>query len=276
MKTLFQRNWYTEVRKIDYGLLQAKTSYIDTNRETVAHLTVDINTFIIKEALWEEQRPSKPIGTGLLTVTPLLGSEAYFSASAVLKETANFLNDPLAVALFAETIKGIIQSETFLLNERGFVSENDYETELMKLQSGSCRYYSNLDRITKTWFDYIGGSKRTGNLFVRFKTQSLFYLKANQYLLTGNLSDSFHEINVRIELDGTIVRNADGVLLRTPDLVCQESASLISKLQGIILKGTGKKQLANILGTGQGCVHVIDLVSDCAQILEFYDITPLS
>jgi hypothetical protein len=258
MNNLFQRNWYTEVRRSDNGLLKAKTSYVDTYREAVAYLTVDVNSFIIQEALWEEQRSSKSINARTLQVTPLCGSVAYFSSGPALKEAALFLKDPLAVALFSETVKGIIQAETFLLNERGFTSEQDYEHEWINLYSGSCRYFSSLDRITKTWFDHVGESIREGNLFVRFKTQSFFHLGKNGYLLTGNLSDSFHEVNVRIKLDRFMVEEADGVL---------------SNLQGINLRGIAKKELAGLLGKGQGCVHVIDLVGDCAYILEHFELT---
>lgn len=110
------------------------------------------------------------------------------------------------MALFSETVKGIIQAETFLLHERGFASEQDYEHKWMNFYSG-----------------------------------------------------------------GFIVEEADGVLLRTPDLVCRESAALLANLHGINLRRIAKKELAGILGKGQGCVHVIDLVCDCAQILELYD-----
>lgn len=272
MRNLFQRNWYTEVRRSEDGLLKGKTSYIDTYREAVAHLSVDINSFIIQEALWEEQRSSEPINARTLQVTPLCGSKAYFSSGPMLKEAGAFLKDPLAVALFSETVKGIIQAETFLLSERGFASEKDYEHKWMEFYSGSCRYFSSLDRITKTWFDHVGESKREGNLFVRFKTQSLFHLGKSRYLLTGNLSDSFHEVNVRLKLNGVAVEEADGVLLRTPDLVCREAAALLTNLHGINLRGVAKKELAGLLGKGQGCVHVIDLVNDCAQILELFGI----
>lgn len=268
MKNHFQRNWYTEVRRSDNGLLRAKTSYVDTYREAVAHLIVDVNSFVIQEALWEEQRSTEPIKTRTLQVTPLCGAQAYFSSSSALKEATAFLKDPLAVALFSETIKGIIQAETFLLSERGFTSEQDYENTWLDFYAGSCRFFSNLDRATKTWYEHVGESKREGNLFVRFKTQSLFDLGANQFLLTGNLSDSFHEINVSLKLNGLIVEETDGILLRTPDLVCREATTFLENLHGMNIRGIAKKELAGILGKGQGCVHLIDLVGDCAYILE--------
>lgn len=270
MKSLFQRNWYTEVRRSENGQLKAKTSYVDTYREAAAHLLVDINSYIIKEALWEEQRSLQPMSVRSRQVTPLIGSEAYFSSGPALKEIATFLDDPLAVALFSDTIKGIIQAETFLLEERGYVSEEDYCNKWTDINLGSCRFFSNLDRTTTSWFTHVGESKRDGNLFVRFKTQSLFGLGEEQYLLTGNLSDSFHEVNVNLKLDEFTVKDADGVLLRAPDLVCKESASLLDNLHGINLRSSTKKEIASILCKGQGCIHVIDLVSDCAQILELY------
>ncbi|AET68603.1 Protein of unknown function (DUF2889) [Desulfosporosinus orientis DSM 765] len=272
MKNLFQRNWYTEVRRSDTRLLEAKTSYVDTYRETVAHLLVDVNSFIIKEATWEEQRSSGPLLNRICQVTPLHGAEAYFGSGPALKNVAAFLEDPLAVALFSETVKGIIQAETFLLSERGYGSEEEYNEKWFNFYLGSCRYYSNLDRVTNSWYDHVGESKRTGNLFVRFKTQSLFELGAGQYLLTGNLSDSFHEVNVRLKLDGSVVQEADGVLLRAPDIVCREAAPLLENLHSINLREISKKELAGVLGKGQGCVHVIDLVSDCAQLLALWSV----
>jgi hypothetical protein len=270
MKTLFQRNWYTEVRRSDNKHLKAVTSYLDTYREAAAQLSIDINSFIIEDAVWEEQRSREPISSKSRQVTPLLGSEAYFSSGPKLKEAAAFLNDPLAGSLFSESIKGIIQAETFLWEERGYSSEEEYENKWTDFYSGSCRYYSNLDRITKSWYTHVGVSKRDGNLFVRSKTQSLLGLGDDQYLLIGNLSDSFHELNINIKLNGFTVEDADGILLRAPDPVCREAADLLDNLHGINLQEINKKEIAGILGKGQGCIHMIDLVNDCAQILELY------
>lgn len=270
MKNLFQSNWYTEVRHSDKKHLRAVTSYLDTYREAAAQLLIDINSFIIKEAIWEEQRSTEPISNKTHQVTPLLGKEAYLSSGRMLKEAAAFLNDPLAVALFTETIKGIIQAETFLWEERGYSSEEEYENKWTDFYSGSCRYYSNLDRISKSWYTHVGQSKRDGNLFVRFKTQSLLGLGDDQYLLTGNLSDSFHELNLNIKLNGFTIEDTDGILLRAPDQVCKEAADLLNNLQGINLHDINKKEIAGILGKGQGCVHLFDLVNDCAQILKLF------
>jgi hypothetical protein len=270
MKSLFQCNWYTEVNRSGNGQLMAKTSYLDTQREAAACLLVDINTFIIKDARLEEQRSIESIGSRSLQVAPLLGSEAYIGAGPALKETAAFLNDPLAVALFAESIKGIIQCERFLLEERGYASLEEFFLMWRKFGLDSCRLFSNLDRVTFSSIDRASYLRPEGNLFVRFKTQSLYSLGEEQYLLTGYFSDIRHETSVNLRLKGSTVMEADGGFVRPPNPICPETDTFLSNLPGVDLKGVSKKEIAAILGNGQGCVHMIDLVNDCAQMLGYY------
>lgn len=267
MKNLFQRNWYTEVRRTDNQLIKAQTNYVDTYREVSAHLLVDVQSFVIQESWLEEQRALRGKAVRTRPVPPLVGYEAYFTSSFALKKTAIFLDDPLILSLFAETIKGMIQAETFLFTERGYTSEEEYDKKWADAYAGSCRYYSNLDLTTQSWFSYLGKSKRDDNLFVRFKTQTLYALEEENYLITGNLSDSFHEINVNLNLQKNTVQEATSVFPRIPDLVCREAADYLNQLKGVNLLGIPKKRLAEILGKGQGCVHLIDLVNDCAQVL---------
>jgi Protein of unknown function (DUF2889). len=273
MKSLFQCNWYIEVSRTGNGQLLAKTSYLDTQREAAAHLLVDITTFIIKDARLEEQRSIDSLGSKSRQVTSLLGSEAHLGAGPVLKKTAAFLNDPLAVALFAESIKGIIQAERFLLEERGYASLEEFFLMWRKAGLNSCRLYSNLDRVTFSSIDRASFLRPEGNLFVRFKTQSLYSLGQEQYLLTGYFSDIRHETSVNLKLKGSTVIEADGGFVRPPNPICPEADTFLANLPGIDLIGLSKKEVAAILGKGQGCVHVIDLVNDCVQMLGYIQLS---
>ncbi len=272
MNSLFQRNWYTSVQRSGDDMLQAETCYVDSEREAAARLLVNVKDFCVKEAVWEEHRTGGKPGTGVRTVPVLHGQEAYFNAGAALQQVAQFLADPLAVPLFAETVKGVIQAETFLWDLRGYGSAEEYSRYWGKYYAGSCRYYSNLDRVETGWFEHVGEEQREGNLFVRFKTQTFYSLGEGAYLLTGNLSDSFHQVSVNLELaaeDWRVIRAA-GTLHRTPDKVCREASGFLQELVGTGLKGLGKKEIAGLLGKGQGCVHLIDLVSDAVHILELH------
>jgi hypothetical protein len=266
---LFRRNWYTFVRRAHGDLLESETSYVDTRREAVARLRVGVSDFVIRDAEWEEQRPVVPGADKARPVPVLRGKDAYFNAGPALRELASATDDPLLVPLFAETVKGVIQAETFLWEERGYPSAEAYEQGWAEAYRDYCRYYSNLDRVTQEWFQHVGATGREGNLFVRFKTQTLYALGDGRFLLDGNFSDSFHEISVHFTLDREMtVEQAEGILLRAPDPICKEATCFLRDLVGTRLKGIAKKDIAGLLGKGQGCVHVIDLTYDAAQILQ--------
>src|SRR5690606_755253 len=119
----------------------------------------------------------RPVSTGAKkkhSLPILRGKDAYFNAAPALRELASITEDPLHVPLFAETVKGFIQAETFLWKERGYSSTEEYNRRWAEAYQDSCRYYSNLDRVTQDWFHHVGATRRDeGNLFVRFKTQTL-------------------------------------------------------------------------------------------------------
>ncbi|MGE4274156.1 MAG: DUF2889 domain-containing protein [Desulfitobacterium sp.] len=275
MKNLFRRNWYTEVCHSGTNLLKAKTSYIDSFQEIIAHLVVDVNSFKIKEAYLEKLRSFESINVITQQVEPLIDKEINYGFSSALKEATEFLENPLATTLFAETIKGIIQAQNFLFEECGYASLEEYDTHRCRELACSCRYFSTLDRITQCWYEKIG-NKRRNTVFMRFKTQSLFALKKGQYFLTGNLRDSLHEVNASIRIGDFLVEEATGELLRSPDPVCREAAEFMGNLKGVNLKGKTKKEIALLLGKGQGCVHLIDLVDDCTHIFEIFNQNPLT
>lgn len=58
-------------------------------------------------------------------------------------------------------------------------------------------------------------------------------------------------------------------MLRVPDAVCLESTEFLSCLLGADpLALPSKKVLAGMLGGSQGCIHLVDLVSESWQTLQ--------
>ncbi len=266
MTNVFQRHWYTMVRRSrSGGMLDAQTVYRGTDGECAALLLVQPETFKIVDAVWESCAPEYKI----VEVKGLVGVEAYFNCGPALKEALGELGK-FPRSLFAETISGIIQAETFLLAERGFASPSEYDLYWDKFYAGSCRYYSNLDRVSQKWQEHAGAYRTTGGLFNRFKCQNV-YADASGYRVSGMFCDSFHELSVDLKLNTDLsVEQADGVMLRVPDNVCREASAYASQLTGLVLAGLGKKQVAGLLGAGEGCVHLIDLVHDAVQSVEIY------
>ncbi len=264
MTNILQRNWFTAVdRDATSGMLDARTVYRDTDCEVGARLRVNSTTFRIKQAVFEKYSPEMDY----IEVPGLQGVEAYFHCGPALTEAVADLGN-LPRSLFAETVRGIIQAETFLLEERGFASAREYSDYWEKLYLNSCRYYSNLHRISCKWDEYAGQGRRH-NLFNRFKGQLVYKDCTEGYKVIGSLSDSFHELGVSIVINGDlIVTEARGALLRAPDKVCFEAADFLNNLAGKFLMDMNKKQVAVLLGKGEGCVHLIDTVYDALESIK--------
>ncbi len=260
------RNRYLTVQRRADGLM-VQTVQCGTVTEASAQLLVDPRTFIVRKARWEWHRPPggrPPVSTA---VPELEGVEAYFQKGASAFRMALENYPPLACELFIENIRALIQAESFLYAERGYPSLDAYVEHWKTFYLGSCRYYSNLDRVEAGWGRYVGQRPGT-NLFNRFEflTRSS---SVDGVTVCAVLSDSFHEMSLKLVLTGENlkVRQADGAVLRAPDRLCFETAALVSGLEGAVLAGKSKKEIASLLGGGQGCVHLINLAAAVREII---------
>ncbi len=277
MINIFQRHWHASTRfsppkpgKADAdgaaavmepgqqpkGELIAETIYCDTDCEVGARLRLDPNSFEIMEATWETY--SLPV---TITDLPgLRGAVAYFNSGPALTKALADLG-PVARTTFNETIGCVILSEPFLIKERGFASYAAYREYWDVIYLNACRYYSSLDTASELWdfSDYT----RTSILFNRFASQSVFVLPGGGLRVIGTYSDTFHEISVEFDTESNLViTRAAGVLLRTPHAICPGTNVYLQQLTGYDAKNPVKKQLAKVLGQGDGCVHLIDTVYD--------------
>ncbi len=261
MHCLLQRNFHTSVKKSENALMLAETKHADHQGETIARLLVDIKTFTIEKAYLAVYQKN----TGLeevKQVEELAGIKAYFGVKKELKQAFEKIGEPLAEPLFAETIRGIIQAETYLLKERGFASIDAYSDYWKRMYRGSCRYYSNLERAASSWGDYAGDVSRQGCLFLRFKTYFLYLTAPDQYLIIGSINDTFHEMNTILTISGGRLLEAKGNMLRVPHDICCESTEFFDALVGTEIAPLSKKSISALLGGTQGCVHLIDILDD--------------
>lgn len=269
MECLMQCHWYMTVFRENEQYLMAETSYLDSRIERRAVMRVETHSLKIVEA-WLERlgRPGDMLEKREY-IEGLKGVPAYLGSGSQLKKGMQDIEDELERSLFNECVIGIVQAETFLFNERGYSSADEYSKSWEEFYAGSCRYYSNLDKIKLSWGDYIGPTGRKLNLFNRSKSQQLMRDDKGYLIINGSLIDSFHQVSSYLVLDQDMkVISAHGQLLRAPDKVCFDAATAMNNLIGKRLYGTSKKELANLLGAGQGCVHLIDLVYDSVKTLQ--------
>lgn len=263
----FVRHRHLTVQR-DGPVLTVQTVQCGTLTEASARFTVDPHTFIIRKARWEWHRPPNCTPPVSVDVPELAGLEAYFKAGASALRAALGDYPPLALDLFTENIRALIQAESFLYAERGYPTLDDYVEYWKTFYLNACRYYSSLDRVSVGWGRYVG--RREGpNLFNRFESLAR-HSSGEVRTVRATMSDSFHEMALRLVLQGEKleVKEAVGRVLRAPDRVCFEAAALVRGLEGSALAGKSKKQVAPLLGGGQGCVHLINLAAASAALFD--------
>ncbi len=271
MEFLMQRIWHSSVVRENEQFLIVKTSYLDSLMERMAVMRVKAANLEIEEAWLERLGCPGDMAESREYIEGLKGVEAYLGSGSGLRAGLQGMKDEVERSLFNDTVIAIVQAETFLFRERGYSDAVVYSQAWEEFYVGSCRYYSNLDRVKITWGGYIGNTGREINLFDRGKSQQLYRDDKGCYVINGSLIDSFHQVNTHLELDEDMkVITACGHLLRVPDAVCRESSRQMENLKGRLLPGMSKKELAHLLGAGEGCVHLIDLTYDSVKTLELY------
>lgn len=274
MEFHFQRSWHVHVERTTKEIITSSCHYLDSVEEKTAVLQVRVKDFSIEKAELLKLRQAEQFTETVIHIPEIKGVTAYLGSGPELRKALAPLLSSQERELFNQCIIGAFQGETFIFKERGFSTAHQYNQAGEKFMLGTCRYYSNLDRITNSWSDYIGEPEREQYLFNRFKNQQLMATE-REYWLIGSLNDTFHQVNTCLRLRKTDHRvvDAQGQLLRAPDQVCRESSSYLQDLTGIDILQLDKKELAGRLGAQNGCVHLIDLVFDSAETLRMYNKT---
>ena len=269
MEFLFQRFWHSFAERLDEKYIIARTTYLDTRVEREIVLRIEAESLDIEEAwLLRLGRPGM-MADSREELQALKGVKAYLGSGPELRQALRSVEDELECSLVNDTVIAVVQAESFLYRERGYNDAAQYTRAWEEFYLGSCRYYSNLERVKVSWGDFIGAFSRETRLFDRCKTQQLFREDNGTYRINGSIIDSFHHMTACLELDQDMtISQAWADMPRVPDGVCRESTGQLANIIGHTLAGKPKKELARLLGAGQGCVHLIDLLYDSARILE--------
>lgn len=266
MQCIYQRIYHSSVRVVKNQIL-AETVYSDIKGELVAKIAVDKDSFLINNASMEIH--SRDTDSKVVLLNKLSGTEASFESSRTFKQALADFDEPLANELFTESLRGITQIEDYFYKERGFSSPVEHYNYWEKAVTGTCFFYSNLDRRTR-FYKCSNDYQKEIYLFLRFKSYFLYLTENGSYYITGNLIDKHHEMNTTMEISEGRINKAKGSILRVWDPLCKESAVSVSNLTGADINLLSKKNIAGLCGGGQGCIHLIDLADGCINTLKYY------
>lgn len=265
LEYIFQNSVFCSVTNLDGGDLLAEATLVGTKVEASGWLVIDRSTFIIKDAGWEVTRSTGGSFNGSGVLHGLKGAAAYFNCGPDLRREAADIAGGSVREMLAECVKGVIQAETFIYRDRGYPTPQAYGEYWEKFYGDSCRYYSNLHRVTRKWSKYVDGYYIDRKLFARAKNCYILRVFGG-YAAVGMFSDTFHEMGIHLSLnDEGMVLESQGNFLRAPDPVCFENAPLLTKLEGSLLAGLDKKEIIKGIGGPGGCDHLVDLAYTLAK-----------
>lgn len=298
---LWQRFLHVESLRKEKDLLEVGLFFQETSREDRLKLEIFIKDFTIKNAVLERPRSNrgaiKPLSLLFLHGRSVYLGEARNLKRAILEwgETRHCpglsfgeatggqlpgLLPPLPerehfAELFLELIANVLQTEIFLLSERGFSSVQEYDRYFSEIYAGACILYSKpRERLPEN--AYTQGQERLCSLFSRSK--SIFIFKPNdaRKIIHAHLSDSFHEMALSLSVlnfsdPPYSIEEATGNYLRFPNPVCREAAAKLQELEGMNLLPDNKKQIISALTGTEGCSHLSDLVIEAARSLQEWE-----
>jgi hypothetical protein len=250
----------------DGGVVRTSTTYLSHKAEYMAEMTVDAGSFRILGGQWEVSRPAPGMVCGREPFPEsMLDREAYLSFK--FPEDVGGIMPKRIVRIVRDCVRGLVQAETYLLPERGFADDKAYDDFFDEVYVGGCRAYSHPHEDEETWMQYAGAYRRTRGIFNRYKT---FLIErdpaAGLILVSGALSDSFHEMHVRFAASAASgeILSSGATFKRAPMGICFSCGGLADGLVGLSLP-LGKGDLAELTAGAEGCSHLFDLLCDLAD-----------
>ena len=266
--TAAQRCWYITLRDHGPAGFLAEANYTDTTADQSLILEIERKTLLIKSAVLEVHRGQSGAPASQ-TISNLEGITAYFGSGRQLRQALGGNSALLDMAV--QAVSTVIQGEAFFCQERGFASLEAYDDYWDKIAKDSCVYYSNLDRLSHRFNDYIENQRRGSNLFHRYLLTAIETNSGESTEIRSHLLDSYHEMSIALQLEsGFRVSNVSAAMLRCPDSVCCEALERLDRLKGTLLTTADMKRYRTDFGGASGCTHIAHLVQEAAYTLDIF------
>ena len=269
IRVVEQGSWINYTNKLNDKELISQAMFLSTRYECSATLVATTKGFKITQAYYSVHRckdRSKRIEESL---PELIGGSAHYDGVKAIKELKDFGDDGKVKELFVECIRGLDQAETYLLEELGMKTREDFERYWQKGKEDYCRPYWGKMPGLEEWSTYIGAYdyNRSQNFYNKTKTYTIIQRNDSQIEVVGVYNDSFHEMHSEItyNISDRVITDFDMVVVRAPHDPCYElSHTSADSFIGKPITDFKKREVGKLIGNGPGCFHLVDIVSDMA------------
>jgi Protein of unknown function (DUF2889) len=267
MSIIGQRNIVCTIDKNE-DVVYAKAIILSKEFEASAWLAVGASDYLIQEADWEISKAPENTSLGRGIVSDVIGVKANTGIGSALVHLTKSNGGVMIKSLIFECVKGLMQAETYLYQERGYADEAAYEAYWMDKESNGCRFYTHPASDKYGWFDHVGPYQRTGNLFNRCKSYQLS-AHGTEQTLQGTFHDSYHEMAGELKFDKAtgIISECNLSMFRAPGSSCLETTAHGRSFVGENIYSLTRKQVVGLVGGPHGCYHLTDLLADMLPLI---------
>ncbi len=263
------RVWHSFVTDTRSSRLEAVTHYIDPWYELRARMGVRPADYLVLDAEVEVMRA--PGGRDRSTRTALeglQGATAYAGIGREIRAATGADPTGLWAGVLVECAKVLRQARLFVWDRLGIDPAGQLPL-IKRLLIGSCVFYAKPESIDAVLAPrQLREMTRWDCLFSRHRYcfVELGEVRGGPAAgVTAGLTDSYHEMQLRLVVRAGRVAAAAGGVIRAPHQECFGADPVVGRLRGMSLDD-GPREWERRLGGRRGCTHLADLAREaCAS-----------
>ena len=278
IKILEQGAWLNYTNRLNEEELISQAMFLSTRYDCSATICATTRGYKVTQARYSIHRCPDMSKRGEGELSELVGGSGHFDGVKAIRELRDFGDDGKVKELLIESIRGLDQAETYLLEELGMKTREDYERRWQdRVKSDpktfACRPYDGRMPGLEEWSTHIGAYEhtRTQNFYTKYMSYVIFQKKEGELIVSGTYNDSFHEMHTEFAFDAASrnISAFDMIVVRAPHVQCFElSHTSAESFIGNSIEGFSKREVGKIVGGAPGCHHLVEIITTMASAVK--------
>lgn len=263
------RFWHARVTYTAQGQIESVVHYVDSWYEVETRLIVRADDYRVANARAIVVRtPDGKEGAYSRDLESLSGAIAYAGIGKRIAAATAGDATGLLGGLLVENVKALRQARLFVWDREG-IDPAEHLPLIEKLLTGSCIYFDRPGSLQSVLSPVqLQEMKRWDCLFTR-QRYCLMRWDGGEERVTVGLSDSYHEMQLEVGVQGDTLTSLEGRILRAPHAPCFEAEATYEQLRGARPSEGPSGWEKRLLGPG-GCTHLADVAREACSSLFYW------
>lgn len=264
-----QRFWHARVAYNEQRQVESVVHYLDPWYEVETRLQVcPIDYRVSGGSVVVVRTPGGKEGAYARELPELAGAVAYAGIGKRIGAATAGDATGLLAGLLVENVKALRQARLFVWDREGIDPAAQLPL-IERLLLGSCIHFSSRESLQAVVSPVqLREMKRGDCLFTRHR-YCLMRWDGGEERVTAGLSDSYHEMQVDVRVQGDEVTGIEGKILRGPHPPCFEAEPTHERLLGVKVSD-GAASWEKLLGGADGCAHLADAAREACSSLVYW------